>query len=234
MRCLNAPSSVLVFFVSLLLYGSSSLAAEPNTYVNGYFDSSSPTWARVLATTPQAGVTCSNPATSELSYNTNVRYTQYEIIPKVTQNFVGQVISSDNYVDTMMALYCSPFDPDQPQENLLAMDDDGNGYPYPGLTNRAIPLTAGNSYYLVVTSYSNYNPNGAEPLDGGFTLELGDNFTHRHSLGDAIAALQVLSGVQLQKSAIASLSDLPCFCPEDDGRLTLAKVIRVLQNLSVQ
>ena len=102
----------------------------------------------------------------------------------------------------MLAIYCDAFNPEDPGANLLAMDDDGNGYPHASLSDRPISLVGGNTYYLVVANYSNYIPYGS------YELEINDTAQHVHSLQDAIVALQVVGGLTPALSNLGHLSDI--------------------------
>lgn len=222
---------VNLLFLLVVLFSAVPVDAEMYE-IPGYFDAGSGTWDRRMATAVSAAHDCDT-ASSD-SVNNGVRYTQYRIVPNVNGNLEAAVISSASGLDTMMALYCEPFDPSAPQDNLLTMDDDGNGYPNPSLTSRDIELQQGKSYYLVVTSYSNYNPGdptGSTPLDGEYTLELADHLVHVNSLKDGLIALQLVAGMNRPLSAIKPLFDTSNSYP-DNGKVTLARAIHILQNLA--
>lgn len=208
-------TTILSFFLL------SPLSAMGEYTIEGIFDSSSPTHDRIKSTPFSSGPDCTTP--SEDSYNDNVRYAQYRIIPNSNILLQADITTtSDSPPDTLLALYCAPFDPENPADNLVAMDDDGNGFPNAGLTNRNIPLNADTSYYLVVISYSEtFNASGS------YNLVLSDDLKHIHSLGDAITVLQILTGDSPAPSALASLSDLTA-----GGQITLAQAIMVLKEFA--
>ncbi len=137
--------------------------------IEGFFDSSSPTHDRRKSTPFNSAPTCTT--LSEDSYNDNVRYTQYRIVPNSNVLLQADITTtSESPPDTLLALYCAPFDPENPADNLVAIDDDSNGFPNAGLTTRNIALNAGTNYYLVVISYSE-TFNAA----GSYNLMLGDD-----------------------------------------------------------
>jgi hypothetical protein len=195
------------------------LPALAGVQLDGYLDASSPTWNRVKDTAPTAPAVCGTD--SEDSYNNTVRYAQFRIVPAVNTTLQAAIDPAGSTIDSMLALYCSPFDPANPAANLVAMDDDGNGYPHAGLTGRAIAVLAGQDYYLVVSNYSNYNP------DGQYRLVIGTDLAHVHSLSDVIVALQVLAGSIPAPSQLSGLSDI-----RQDTQVTLPVAIRALQNLT--
>ena len=151
-----------------------------------------------------------------------MRYTQIEIRPQTTGTLIASIVSSAApVVDTVMALYCQPMNPNSPGSNLMAVDDDGGGYPFASLTARNIQLTGGQSYYLVISHYSN------AAATGSFRLELGDNFEHIYTLRDVITTLKVMSGHATDKSTLTTLSDIPVY-----SRVSLDKAILILQKLA--
>ncbi|MBE0584358.1 MAG: hypothetical protein IH612_11440 [Desulfofustis sp.] len=195
------------------------LAALAGVQLDGNLDASSPTWNRVKDTASTAPAICGTE--SEDSYNNNVRYAQFHIVPAVNTTLQAAIDPTGSTSDSMLALYCSPFDPADPAANLVAMDDDANGYPHAALTGRAIALLAGQDYYLVVSNYSTYNP------DGQFRLVLGNDLAHVHSLSDVIVALQVLAGSKPVPSQLSGLSDI-----RENNQVTLSAAIRALQDLT--
>ena len=187
--------------------------------LDGYLDTSSPTWNRIKDTQPMGLASCN--AASEDSYNDNVKYTQFHFVPQTNTVLQADIDPVGSSIDSMLALYCAPFNPADPSSNLVAMDDDGNGYPHAGLTSRHIPLQAGHDYYLVVTSYSTYKP------EGTYRLLMGDDLTQIHNLQDAIVALQVVAGGDQAASHLNSLADI-----RENNKVTLATAIKVLQEVA--
>lgn len=200
-----------------------SVLATNGTPLSGSFDSFSPQWNRVKATGANNG--CDT--VSEDSQNDGVRYEEYRIVPKVDLTLEAVVTSSGANIDTMLAVFCQPFDPATPAANLMAMDDDGNGYPNASLNGKNVALTGGESYYLVVSSYSNFNPDSTDPPYGDYQLQLGADITHVHSLKDGIVALRVVAGQQPSSSTLDHLADIL-----DSGRITLATALQVLKQVA--
>ena len=217
---MKSTISLRILFVGMMLILLSPVSAISKYTITGTFDNDSATWDRTKSTPATTTPSCSTE--SEDSYNNNVSYDQFHI--KSSVNTILQAIIAETSIpaiDTMMALYCAPFDPQQPGINLVAMDDDGNGYPNAGLSSRDITLEGGKSYYLVVTNYSNY------VLNGTYSLVLGDNTMHIHSLRDVVVVLQILSGLIPPESAMGGLSDIAV-----DQKITLAQAIVALQEMT--
>jgi hypothetical protein len=215
------PKSMPLSLVTILsLFLLSPLSAIGEYTIEGVFDSSSPTHDRRKSTPFSSASTCMT--LSEDSYNDNVRYAQYRIVPDSNVLLKADITtSSESPPDTLLALYCAPFDPEKPADNLVAMDDDGNGFPNAGLTTRNIALYADVNYDLVVISYS-----GTLNAAGSYNLVLRNELKHIHSMADAITVLQVLAGDSPAPSALGPLSDLRA-----GGQITLAQAIMVLKEL---
>ena len=209
------PPSVLIVCLCLLLVTPRLSQAQYVIY--GEFDASSPTYDRTKSTDPLIQPECG--IESEDSANDGVVYAQYKIVPSVSESIQAKILVNST-VDTMLAIYCNTFNPEDPGANLLAMDDDGNGYPHASLIDRTIPLVGGNTYYLVVANYSNYIPYGS------YELEINDTAQHVHSLQDAIVALQVVGGLAPALSNLGHLSDI-----SESGKITLGTAITVLREI---
>lgn len=154
-----------IFFALVLLLAFCQFSFAGETLI-GTFGSESPLWDRIKDSGSTQSVNCD--ATAPDSWDDDMPYEQFEVISPVAENFSAIVGSSTTTCDTLLALYCEPFDPSFPEENLIAVDDDGAGYPHPELDG--LPLTANTSYFLVITKYS-----GLDPL-GGFAIQLGGSF----------------------------------------------------------
>lgn len=72
--------------------------------------------------------------------------------------------------DSVMFVYCDPFDPANPASNLVAWDDDdGSGFMSAITPADGVAMAADTTYYMVITGWS--------PTDlGNYTLDLGGNF----------------------------------------------------------
>ena len=99
----------------------------------------------------------------------------YAVIEVHTTNPAGEnmVVSvndgSTDLVDTVISLYCAPFDPDNADQNLVAYDDDGGTGLFSAITDGdGAFMRSGESYYLVLSIF--------DPLDlggGNFQLDIG-------------------------------------------------------------
>ena len=104
-------------------------------------------------------------ATSNDSSNDGVSYEVFEIHSPVTENLVAEV--SNATFDSVMFLYCHPFDPNNPDQNLVAYDDDGGAGTLSAFTDAdGYQIQANTTYDLVVCGYD-------DTEQGGFTLTLG-------------------------------------------------------------
>jgi hypothetical protein len=151
-------------FTWLLFFICTATVCEAGVTVVGTLDRSSLVWERIKDTDSTVSPSPTCDAVSFDSYNNGVPYEAIEIRTPLDENLSASAYTDE--CDSLLALYCDPFDPENPQDNLIAIDDDGFGYPHPQLTN--IPLEANTSYILVVTSYSTYRDCGnfAIYLDG--------------------------------------------------------------------
>ena len=108
--------------------------------------------------------TC-NATSSDSSYD-GVSYQVFDIHSPVTENLVAEV-SNASFDDSVMFLYCDPFDPANPDQNLVAWDDDGGtGYLSAFTDADGYQIQANTTYHLVVCGYHDYD-------QGTFTLTLG-------------------------------------------------------------
>jgi hypothetical protein len=122
-----------------------------DTYSGNLDPSSSPTWDRGYGSTYDASCNLSlTDSASDGEY--------YEVIPiQVTanENLECEVTAFDSD-DTVIVLYCDPFDPSQPLANAIAYDDDdGSGNLSAFTAADGVALSPGNTYYLVVSGYNN-------------------------------------------------------------------------------
>ncbi|NVN91057.1 MAG: Ig-like domain repeat protein [Desulfuromonadales bacterium] len=129
---------------------------------NGAINVTYPTWNRI---TDRSGY--------PLSANTGMPYEVLEIRTTTAGDTLTATINNTSQIDSFLALYSS-FSPASPQTNLLAADDDGNGYPHAKLTSTV--LAANTSYYLVISSYSG-DASAVYPRYGGYSLTLGGAFS---------------------------------------------------------
>lgn len=119
--------------------------------ISGSLDASSPTWDRVYTFDP-ADPNCGLASTD--SSSDGVYYAAYEIQVSAAENLEAEITSFTGG-DTVMALYCDPFDPTQPATNMVAYDDDGGVTPLSAFFDAdGIALTPGVSYWLVISTFS--------------------------------------------------------------------------------
>ena len=137
-------------------------------YIVGTIDASSPTWNRIYGC--NVDVNCA--ASCYDSSTDGQYYAVFPITTTVSENLEAEVVAANTTLsDTVMTLYCDPFDPADPMANAIAYDDDGAGYPYSGFyASDGIYLTSGVTYYLVLSTFS------AGDM-GDFEMCLGGHFT---------------------------------------------------------
>jgi len=105
-------------------------------------------------------------ATSSDSYADGVGYVALAIHSPTTENLVAEVSAAD-FSDSVMFLYCDPFDPANPDQNLVAWDDDDGAGNLSAFSDAdGFQIQADTTYWLVI---STYGPGGT----GNFTLDLG-------------------------------------------------------------
>jgi len=155
-----------LFFVTLLflLFGKICFAGD---LITGSFDSSSPVWDRIKDSDSTQSADCDAIALD--SWNNEMQYHSFDVISTVDENFTATVVGGETNVATVLALYCKQFNPDRPDNTLVAINDDGAGYPHPKI--EGIALKADTVYTIVITKYSGFKP------DGEFQIQLGGNFT---------------------------------------------------------
>ena len=139
-----------------------------NDYIVGTLDGASPTWDRVYGC--NVDVNCA--AVCSDSSSDGQYYAVFPITTTVTENLEAEIVVANTTLsDTVMTLYCDPFDPNDPFANAVAYDDDGAGYPYSGFYDSdGITLPAGVTYYLVLSTFSAGDV-------GDFEICLGGHFT---------------------------------------------------------
>ncbi len=80
-----------------------------------------------------------------------------------------ELILDGDVIDTVMTLYCDPFDPLHPEQNVVAFDDDGGVGTLSAIAmDLNLHLQPGQEYWLVVSSY------GAS-MTGDYTVFSSDN-----------------------------------------------------------
>jgi hypothetical protein len=134
-----------------------------------------------------------------------VPYKVYPIRTPVTEKLTLDVIAVATNVDTFVALYCAPYNPDKPLANLVVSDDDSAGYPHPRISaNDNIHLNAGVTYYLVVTGYSNFAPYGKFSMTLGGSVQ-ALNYTIASSMTSGNGFIVCTSPVEYGITAACSI-----------------------------
>ena len=107
-------------------------------------------------------------ASSSDSASNGSSYLSFAIHTTADENLDAVVsASSGGLDDTVMFVYCDPFDPANPSANVVAWDDDGGtGYLSAISPADGVAITADTTYYLVIAGYSSSQL-------GDFTLDLG-------------------------------------------------------------
>lgn len=130
-----------------------TVAAECGQTVLGKLDNSSPKWDRIAVSDPTVNLNC-----EKIPFDSSFDGQPFNAIPirstagglfTAIINKAGTTIS-----DTVMALYCDPFEADNPTANLIAYDDDdGEGALSGFLAYDNIVLAANTRYWLVVSNF---------------------------------------------------------------------------------
>ncbi|MBK7769455.1 MAG: hypothetical protein IPI48_02680 [bacterium] len=132
----------------------------------GTFDASSPTYDRIYGNDVDAA--CGAPMLD--SANNGMAFDIFCI--EVTDSAPVEIIVDPTLTtisDTVLTLYCDPFDPMAPALNVVAYDDDDGMGTLSALTaSDDIRLVPGREYWVVVSTY------GAG-MYGSFTVQLSDN-----------------------------------------------------------
>ena len=124
-----------------------------NEHVLGDLNAGSPVWNKVYgAYTPDPN--CN--ALMYDGYSDGQYYNAIPIMTSVAENLVAEVLDvGTDLSDTIMTLYCNPFDPANPLDNAIAYDDDGgDGMLSAFFDSDGIYLQPATVYWLVISTYS--------------------------------------------------------------------------------
>jgi hypothetical protein len=172
--CIFAQGSEKLPDTSEFSIPSSRRAAVVSGSLNG-----APTYDRIFGS--DVDPNC-NAISSFSASGVGVPYAVFEVH---TNNPAGENMSCSVNVggtdveDTVMSLYCSPFDPDNADQNLVAYDDDGGD----GLLSAITPadgayMEPNRSYYVVLAPFDNLTIGGGNyQLDMGGDIALGPSIT---------------------------------------------------------
>ncbi len=100
------------------------------------------------------------------SSNDGVGYVALAVHSPSTENLVAEVTTAD-FSDSVMTLYCDPFDPANPEQNMMAYDDDGGTGMLSAFTDAdGYEIQADTTYWLVIATYG-------PGVTGDLTVTLG-------------------------------------------------------------
>lgn len=134
--------------------GEGAGALPCDVSVTGQITLSSPRFNRVAADAFSISLSCDLP-----SFDSGNDGTAYEVIPfysKTGGAFTAYVDPANTTMqDSVLYLYCHPFDPENPGENLIAYNDDFQGTLLSGFgTNLELTLVPEYTYYLVLSTFN--------------------------------------------------------------------------------
>ncbi len=107
------------------------------------------------------------------------------------RNPIELVLDADGteITDTVLTLYCSPFDPSQPDQNVIAFDDDGGVGTLSAFTSaQNITLEPGHEYWLVISTY------GAG-MTGNFVIQPSSNVFDCGAVANETASFGTVKGL---------------------------------------
>lgn len=133
---------------------------------SGVLDGSSPVYDRIYSTSVDGN--CGAPTFDSL--NDGMAF-DIQCIEVTDTNPIEIVLDPalTGITDTVLTLYCDPFDPLAPSQNVVAFDDDdGMGTLSALSTADDIRLVPGREYWVVISTY------GAGMV-GAYTVQLSDN-----------------------------------------------------------
>ena len=125
-----------------------SMDAPSRIVIDGELTESSPTWHRWRpASYSELGLNCDLVMTSD--YTTEPYFDMY-CFNVANEEPVEFIVDSADF-DTVIYLYCDPFDPMAPTENAIYMDDDdGEGLLSAITYENGVTLMPGNDYYFII------------------------------------------------------------------------------------
>jgi hypothetical protein len=138
-----------------------------NEHIIGALDGSSPVYDRIYG--GSVDLTCNSSV-----YDSGVDGQYYAAVPiatTVSENLEAEFLAAGTTIgDTVMTLYCDPFDPANPSVNVVSYDDDGAGNLLSGFyASDGIFLDAGVQYWLVLSTFSG-------GVTGSYDVCLGGHF----------------------------------------------------------
>jgi hypothetical protein len=134
--------------------------------LSGSLTADSPTWNRIFG--GSVSLEC---ASQVIDSSSDGQYFEMFCIEVDSADPIEAIVDPalTNIGDTVMTLYCDPFDVADPMTNVVSYDDDGGEGLLSAFTVAdGITLTPGNSYWLVLSTFST----GAM---GDFGIQTSDN-----------------------------------------------------------
>jgi len=127
-----------------------------------------PIYDRIFSTSVDPN--CNAPSTNSI-LPIGVPYLAFEIFSATGENLVAAINPAGTDIsDTVLSLYCDPFNPANPMANLVAYNDDFGSLLSGFDGTEGAFMQAGVSYFLVVSLFSPGDIGG-----GNFQLDLGGN-----------------------------------------------------------
>ena len=141
--------------------------------IDGELTDATPTWHRWRPDSySELSLDCMLNFTTD--YATEPHFDQYCL--NVSTSDPVEIVVMAAAFDTVIYLYCDPFDPANPTVNGVFMDDDdGDGLLSAILAADGVTLTPGLDYWLVICSYSS--------TIGTYSMETSDNVSLCGSVG---------------------------------------------------
>jgi hypothetical protein len=169
---------IAIVLLAILVAGA-ALAADPlktdttdytldqpaRIQITGELTVNSPTWHRWRPDSyTELSLDCMLNFTYE--YTTDPHYDMYCF--NVSTSDPVEFVVDDAGFDTVLYIFCDPFDPNNSTTNGVFMDDDdGEGLFSAIMTTDGVTLTPGNDYWLVVCAYST--------TYGAYSIQTSDN-----------------------------------------------------------
>ena len=123
MKTINKVVPHMVLVCMLIVNVTTIYAAET---IVGELSGDSPVWNRLKDSASTISETCG--ATAFDSYNNDVAYEEFIIATPAAGDTLNAAVTAAA-TDTLLVLYCEPFDPVNPQSNLLLIPDPGPNCP---------------------------------------------------------------------------------------------------------
>ena len=120
--------------------------------IAGELTDTTPTWHRWRPSSySELGLNCDLVMTSD--YSTEPHFDMYCF--NVSDSEPVEFVVTDATFDTVIYIYCDPFDPMDPTVNAVYMDDDdGEGLYSATFAANGVTLTPGLDYWFIICSYS--------------------------------------------------------------------------------